>query len=297
MGELAAFGTAVCWSFTAIFFGFAGRRVGSDVVNRTRLLFALLFISATHLALEGSIFPFATEPWRWGWLTASSIVGLIIGDALLFHSYTLISPRLSMLIMALVPVLSALAGWLLFGEFLLPRETVAMFIAIAGVGWVVTDGDPSPNPPERSQFIRGLLFAFGGAVGQTGNLVLSKYALVDGYSALSATLVRILVGVVAMWGWAIVRGQARPLVRKLRLDRPATGAVIGGAIVGPFLGIWFSLIAVQLARLGIASTIMALPPVILIPLTAIFFRDRMSWRGAAGTVVAFGGVALLLLNP
>ena len=43
-GELAALATAVCWSFTAIFFSYSGRRVGSDVVNRSRLLFALLLL-------------------------------------------------------------------------------------------------------------------------------------------------------------------------------------------------------------------------------------------------------------
>ncbi len=66
-----------------------------------------------------------------------------------------------------------------------------------------------------------------------------------------------------------------------------------GAVVGPFLGIWLSLVAVQNTRLGIASTLMALPPVLLIPLEFAAFRQRVSRRGIAGTVVALGGVALL----
>ena len=42
-GELAAIGTAVCWSLTAVFFSYSGRIIGSGVVNRSRLIFALFF--------------------------------------------------------------------------------------------------------------------------------------------------------------------------------------------------------------------------------------------------------------
>lgn len=71
--------------------------------------------------------------------------------------------------------------------------------------------------------------------------------------------------------------------------------MMGGAVVGPFLGIWLSLIAVQHARLGIASTLMALPPVLLIPLEYLIYRHRVSRRGIAGTVIAMVGVALLFV--
>ncbi len=71
------------------------------------------------------------------------------------------------------------------------------------------------------------------------------------------------------------------------------GRLLLGALVGPALGIWLSLVAVQNARLGIASTLMALPPVLLIPLEYAAFRQRISRRGVAGTLVALAGVALL----
>ena len=76
-------------------------------------------------------------------------------------------------------------------------------------------------------------------------------------------------------------------------DRRVLRAILLGAFVGPFLGIWLSLVAVQNARLGIASTLMALPPVLLIPLEFAAFRQRVSRRAIAGTVVALAGVALL----
>lgn len=297
-GIVAAFGTAVCWSLTAIFFSYGGRRVGSDVVNRTRLFFAFFFIAVAHAILLGTFFPFDAEPWRWGWLTLSSVLGLVLGDAALFYAFVLIGPQLAMLVMALVPIFSAFFAWLFFGELISGGELAGIAIAIAGVAWVVTEPDPARQQatPLQKTFRLGVLMAFLGALGQTSNLIFSKFALLDGYSALSATQIRILVGIVVLWGWTLLRGRMRSTVRKLS-DWRALAAIVGGALVGPFLGIWFSLIAVQNARVGITSTIMALPPVLLIPLTFLVFGDRPSRRGVGGTIVAIVGVALMFLLP
>jgi drug/metabolite transporter (DMT)-like permease len=71
--------------------------------------------------------------------------------------------------------------------------------------------------------------------------------------------------------------------------------MVGGAFVGPFLGIWLSLIAIQLTRLGIAATLMALPPVLLIPIEYFVYKKPISLRGMVGTAVAIAGVALIFL--
>jgi drug/metabolite transporter (DMT)-like permease len=296
VGELAALATAVCWSFTSVFFSIGGRRVGSAVVNRTRLLFAIVFISVFHLFMEGVLFPFGTESWRWGILTLSSILGLGLGDGALFYAFVLIGPRLSMLVMTLVPVFSAFFAWLAFGESLRPIEFVGMAITIAAIGWVVSERRTAdPSQEHNPNYLFGLGMAVIGALGQTANLVVTKYALIDGYSALSATLIRIFVALIALWLLAGWRGEVRSSISKLQ-DRRALLAIMAGALVGPFLGIWFSLIAVQNSRVGIASTIMALPPVLLIPLTAIFLKERVTLRALLGTGIAIGGVSLLFLS-
>lgn len=294
-GELAALGTAVMWSLTGLLFSYSGRRIGSDSVNRTRLLFALVYISLTHLLLEGSLFPFHAGLWRWGWLSLSSVLGLVLGDGALFYAYVLIGPRLAMLVMSLVPILSALAAWLAFGETITRPEALGILVAVAGVAWVITERQSDRRDPQaQQQYGLGLLMAFLGALGQTSNLIFSKFALVDGFSALSATQIRLVVGALALWGWTLLRGELRPMLARWR-DRRALAATAGGALVGPFLGIWLSLLAVQSTRVGIASTLMALPPVLLIPLTYLLYGERITRRALVGTLIALGGVALLFL--
>lgn len=293
-GELAAMGTAVMWSLTAVFFSYSGRLVGSEVVNRSRLLFAFLFLSISHLLLEGSLFPTQVEGFRWFWFAISSILGLVLGDTFLFQAYVLIGPRLSMLLMSTVPIYSTLFGWLLFGESVTGIEMTGILLAVAGIGWVVTEKQQGRTVVENKQFKAGIFFGLLGALGQVANLVTARYGLVGGFSSISATIIRILVAVVVMWSYALLRGKIGYTLGKWR-NRKAFPLMVSGAFVGPFLGIWLSLIAIQLTRLGIASTLMALPPVLLIPIEYFVYKKPVSVRGMVGTAVAIAGVALIFL--
>jgi drug/metabolite transporter (DMT)-like permease len=294
LGSLAALGTAFCWSMTAIFFSFSGRIVGSGVVNRSRLVFALLFLSLTHLALEGTLFPFDAEAYRWGWLALSSILGLVLGDTFLFRAYVLIGPRLSSLMMASVPIISALLAWIFLGEQLSSTEILGIIIAVSGIAWVVTEKQAGLSVVENKNYSIGLLFGLFAAMGQATNLIAAKFALDGNFPSISATSIRILVALVILWAVAGLQGQIIYTVKQWRNQR-AFPSIIGGTITGPFIGIWLSLVAIQLTRVGIAATLMALPPVILLPLGYFFYRERVSRRGIIGTLIAFVGVAVIFL--
>jgi drug/metabolite transporter (DMT)-like permease len=294
LGSLAALGTAFCWSMTAVFFSYSGRIVGSDVVNRSRLVFALVFLSITHLALEGTLFPFEAEAYRWGWLALSGILGLVLGDTFLFRAYVLIGPRLSMLMMASVPIISALLAWIFLGERLSATEILGIIIAVSGIGWVVTEKQTGLTVVENKNYSIGLLFGLLAAMGQASNLIAAKFALDGNFPSISATAIRILVALVILWVVAGLQGKIIYTVKQWRNQR-AFPSIIGGTITGPFIGIWLSLVAIQLTRVGIAATLMALPPVILIPLGYLIYRERVSRRGIIGTLVAFAGVAVIFL--
>jgi drug/metabolite transporter (DMT)-like permease len=294
-GEFAAIGTAICWSLTAVFFSYSGRIIGSDVVNRSRLIFALLFLAVMHWFLEGSLFPQDVAPYRWWWLGISGILGLVLGDTFLFRAYVMVGPRLSMLMMSSVPIFSVLFGWLLFGESITGLEMLGILLAVGGIGWVVTEKQQGLTVVENKAYKAGLFFGLLGALGQVANLVTAKYGLVGNYPTISATMIRLFVAVILLWGIAALRGQVIYTLRQWR-NKQAFPAMILGSLTGPFLGIWLSLVAVSLTRLGIASTLMALPPVILIPFEYLILKKPVSNRGIVGTLVAFTGVVLLFAD-
>lgn len=301
IGELAALATAVLWSFTGIQFTFAGRRVGSAVVNRTRLVLAVFYLSIAHLLLQGQWWPLGASREGWFWLGLSGIVGLAIGDAFLFQAYVSIGPRRSQVVMTTVPVMSTVLAWLLFNEALTAIELLAMALTLLGVAWVVSErrnhrsriafaGDDN-----RRTYMIGVLLALGGAAGQAGGLLLSKKGLEGSFPPLSATVIRMVVAAGAIWLLALLRGQAPATIRAVR-DRRALVLIAGGALTGPFLGVWNSMIAVQNAPIGIASTLMALSPVMLIPLSRYFFGERVTSRAVLGTLIALAGTALIFLT-
>ena len=66
----------------------------------------------------------------------------------------------------------------------------------------------------------------------------------------------------------------------------------GGAVAGPFLGVSLSLLAVHRTEAGVASAIMSITPVLLLPI-AHLRGDRVTAQAVAGTLLAVAGVAVL----
>jgi len=295
IGETAALATSFCWSFTSIFFTIAGKEVGSVIVNRTRLLFASGYLLLVHYILYQNFLPIHAESYRWWWLGLSGIIGLVIGDAMLFQAFVLIGARLSMLLMSLVPIISTIFAWFFLHEILKFWEVLAIVITIAGIIWVVLERENSKIVWKENHYLMGVLLGIGGAVGQAMGLVAAKKGLGGDFSPLSANIIRIISATVVLWLIAILKGDA---VKNFKFweNKKARYSIFGGSLVGPFLGIWFSLIAIKHTHIGIASTLMSLPPIFLIPLSYWFFKERSSWRSVVGTVIATVGVAIIFLN-
>jgi drug/metabolite transporter (DMT)-like permease len=302
IGEAAALATAVLWSLTSVFFAEAGKRIGAIRVNTIRLLFATVIYVIVMTLHTGSPIPSHLEFSSTMWLGLSSIIGLVIGDSLLFKAFVLLGPRLTTLVFASSPIMVTIIAWALLGERLGALDLGAIAITVTGITWVVSERaasrhgvTPPKSLPEFST--AGILLALGGAFGQAAGLVLSKQAMLHAGQVvppMEASFVRILFAVVAMWLISAVRGQTSHMISAFK-DRKAMLYTIGGTIVGPFLGIWMSLVAVSLIEAGIAATLNAMVPVLVIPLVIFYYKEKVSSRAILGAVVAVSGVALLLL--
>jgi len=294
IGEIAALTTSVAWSFTSMFFTIAGKEVGSLIVNRTRLLFASIYLLVTHFLFYGNFLPIHGESYRWAWLGLSGFIGLVIGDGMLFQAFVLIGARLSMLLMSLVPIISTILAWLFLHEILNIFEIIAIILTVSGIVWVILERNNRKNHSDSKNYFWGILFAFGGALGQAFALITAKKGLGGDFPALSANLIRIITATTMFWIIAVIQGKA---VTNFRFwsNKKARWAIIGGSVFGPFIGIWLSLIAIKYSNIGIASTLMALPPIFLLPLTHWIFKERHSWRTIVGTVLAVAGVAIIFL--
>jgi drug/metabolite transporter (DMT)-like permease len=264
------------------------------VVNRTRLLLAILFLMATHWLLQGTVLPLTAGAERWSWLALSGVIGLVVADGFLFQSYVWIGPRLGSLLLSLSPVVSALLAWLILAESLSAGQMAGMALAIGGVVWVVMERNgPVRTSPDRRRYLWGILFGLGAAMGQAIGLITAKKGLEGDFPALSGNLIRMLAAAAVLWTITFFQGQSAATVQRLTGQRQAAWHIVGGSFFGPFLGVWLSLIAIQLTHIGVASTLMALPPIFLLPVSHFVFKEHLGRTAIAGTLVAMIGVVIL----
>ncbi len=294
-GEAAALATSVLWTFTAIFFTLASLRIGSYTVNRVRLAIAILLLGATHAALYGSFLPLGAGVEAWLWFGFSGLIGLTLGDTLLFESLVELGTQRAMLVMASWPILAALMAFLFLGERLSARELLGVAITLTSIAWVVAGGARAETGGPARRPFRGSLLAFGGAACQAAGVLMAKQGLLGELPALSGTVIRMTVAAAGLWAVSLLRGDVLDAARKLR-DRRGALFTTCGAVFGPFLGVWLSLVAVKYAKVGIAAALMSLPPVLLIPLGRWIFGDRITLRAVLGTIGALGGAWLLFIK-
>jgi len=315
VGPIAGLATSFLWVLTSLVFTAGGRRIGSTKVNTFRLivavpLHAITFWIAASAAGAPAWFPPVTSE-QLIYLALSGFVGLTICDQALFTAFVDIGPRRSLLIMTTAPLFASLFGVAVLGEPLMPVEIAGIGVTVGGVAWVVSERSaPGAGEEHAEHFKRGVILAFVAAASQAGGTMLSKLGMSpqSGAGAIAidpqaATFVRMIFGLVGMApilvAYAMRRGSDAHLKAKSR-RRGSPGAgyafTVLGAIVGPFLGVWMSLVAInETPSLGVAQTLISLSPVMILPFAVWLHKEKLSYRAVLGAVIALAGTALLAL--
>lgn len=299
-GELAAFGTAVCWTVSAIFFERATKRIGVLAVNFYKLCFATAFLAILAGATRGSIVPLDAPPAAWLYLSLSGVVGFVIADIFLFSAYALIGSRITMLFLALSPPLTSVLGFFFLGERVGAKSLAGMALIVVGIS-LATLGKAdaraalaaSGASARRPGAGRGYLFAFLSSVGQSVGMVLTKLGLGD-YSPVAGTQIRVMVGLVGFGLASLLWERGRNLGAALR-NPGGLRATFGGAVFGPFIGVTLSLYAVQRAHAGVVSALMGLTPILIIPPMVVLFKQKVRAVEIAGAAMAVAGSVVFFL--
>lgn len=296
LGEIASLFTAMCWSTNAVLFAKAGRRVGSATVNGVRIGIALLVMVLLHLVLVGTLFPASAGLARFAWLGVSGLIGFALGDALLFEAYVLLGARLTVLIYTTWPVFAAVMAWGMLGQSMGLAKVCAMVVTLAGIALVVLEKSlGEPGQGRMRHFTLGLVLALGGSLGQAVGFIFSKFGMAGDFSPISANLIRVAAGALALFAWQLLRGDLVPNLRKLK-DTHAATLIAFGALFGPVIGVVLSLYAINHARyLGVASTLMSLSPVMILPFSVFVEKERVGRWAIAGTAIAIGGAAAMFM--
>jgi len=307
-GEIISLVVAFSWTATALFADIASHRIGALPLNFLRMAMSLVFLAALLWIFTGAPYPMYADGKAWFWLALSGLVGYVFGDYCLFNSYVVFGSRYGQLFMTLAPPVAGIAGWLMLGETMSWHSWLAMLVTLTGIGISILAREGESHHLTLQLPLKGVLFGIGAGIGQGVGLVLSKIGLEAYEAALPAaapasvaqvmpfagTFIRAVFGLMGFAAILAARGTLGR-VREALHDRTGMRFAVLTTFFGPFLGVSLSLMAVQYAKAGIASTLMALTPVLIIVPYAIINKQRITAKQVVGTLVTVTGVALFFL--
>ena len=307
LGELISLGVACSWTVAALASEVGSKRLGVFVMNVWRMGVALLFSALLMWWVLGQPWPVYAGEEAWLWLLASGVVGYFFGDWCLFNSYLVIGSRMGQLFMTLAPMFTALSAWVMIGQTLAWTSLLAMFVTLLGIAISVLGRDEQHHV-SVSLPMKGVLFGIGAGLGQGVGLVLSKIGLdhyvedvpvgllpsVEGYLPFASNMIRCVAGFACFTAWLILSGHADRMRQSLS-DHKGLLAMLCAVVSGPFVGVGFSLMAVQYTAAGIASTLMALTPILILLPSRWLFGQPITLKGVVGALISVVGVSLFFL--
>ena len=152
-----------------------------------------------------------------------------------------------------------------------------------------------------------MLFGIGAGIGQGVGLVLSKVGMNHYESSIpmdegavmdmlpfASTFMRAVTGAIGFLLVMMIQKKLHTLSQAVS-DGKGMGAAVGATITGPFIGVAFSLMAVQYTEAGIASTLMALTPILILWPSHFFFGQQVTFKEIIGACISVFGASLFFI--
>lgn len=293
IGEIAALITAGLWSTSSFLFTAATQRIGTIQLNIDRMILAAILIIITIIIADVT---FLVNSQQFFYLTISGFLGLTVGDTFLFAAFRRIGPRISMLLMSFNPAIATILAWIFLGESMSTLSIIGIFITLSGISLVILE---KPKV-DRSKFPItkiGIFYGFMAAFGQATGLIMAKQAYNIGeIHYLTATLYRIVTSIITLLPLGIYMKKYLEPIKLYKNDFKSLKMIGIASIIGPYLGITLSFLAVTNTKVGIASTLMSTIPIIMLPLTYFIYKEKLTTKSIVGAFIAVAGVAMLFLH-
>lgn len=307
-GEFISIGVACSWTVAAIVCEIGSKRMGVLNFNTWRLAVAFVFSVLLSFLLTGNFFPVYAGWVTWLWMLLSGVVGYFLGDFCLFKSYVYISSRYGQLFMTLAPAAAAFAAWLVLGQSLRTEDVIAMSVTLFGIAIAVLSKGEGHRRVAINMPLKGVLFGIGAGFGQGLGLVLSKIGMehyeqdipaemsdaMRNIIPFEANLIRCAAGFACFFFIVMTRRGGSQLLVKIN-DKVSMKSVLAAVVFGPFLGVGFSLMAVQFTYVGIAQTLMSLTPIIILLPSYYIFKQPITLKAVIGSFVSVLGASLFFL--
>ena len=290
LGELASLSAAMIWACSMSMYTRFGRSVAAAGLNLYKNIVALTCLLLTGLVL-GFHWP---ETWRIGVFALSGLIGLALGDTLLFHGIKTVGVQRTSVIQCLAPPMAALISWLAFDETLSRWEWCGLITTTGALALLIASKKPkrvvSGGPGDNW----GVLAALAASVCQALAVITLRQSI-QGVDVITGTILRVLPAILVL----SVVNSLRPGFESLRdVFRPNRNGLILtlAAFMGTFLGLLLMSTGAKYAKAGVTTAISSTYPVWILPIAHFILGERVSWRSAGLTLVAVLGLGIMMIG-
>ena len=293
--ELAALGAATCWAVTGLISAGPAGHLGALAFNRLRQIFVTCLLA---------VYVLATGAWQQidmanaGPLLLSGLIGIFIGDTLLFATLNRVGPRRSGILFALNAPIAALLGWLALGEDLSVNAVAGIGLTVAGVVLAIVFGKRRAQLHEwervKGPLWVGVALGLGAATGQAIGSIIARPVMETGIDPFVASMLR--VGIAAVCLTVLIQLPIPAVKPKGPLTWKVAAMTALTGFIALAIGMTLLLFALSGGKVGIVSTLSATSPVIILPMLWARTGERPAGGAWAGAALVVAGMALIFLR-
>lgn len=297
--ELSGLVAALCWTLSSLMAPSLIQRFGTMRFNAVRIAIAsaiLLVISLMGQRFNEALWHH-TEV-----VMLSGLLGIFIGDTLLFSAVHRLGPRRTGVLFATNAPMSIVLSWLFLNEQLTLSQLFACGLVLSGVVVAILFGKRSNAhawEQTKGKLSTGIVLALGAALGQASGALLSKPALLDGADPIAVSALRVSTGAIALAVTYLLFYRHKQSVDAIPFNQLTRRDFVGiatlatiGMVIGMSVLVW----GVGNANVGVVTTLSAVVPVLILPGLWITTKQKPTmgaWIGACFVVI---GAALIILQ-
>jgi len=228
------------------------------------------------------------------YLGVSGLVGIGLGDTFFFMALVRLNPRLTLLLATVGQVFTVLLAVVILGERPSILGWAGIGLVLGGVTWVMRERLPGDDPDQQERRSQGIVWGLLASLCMAAGVLTAKVGVTD-VPSLEATWIRLAAGMVGLALWGAARRQLGQWLAPFR-DLALVRSIFVAVLVIIFGGFWLSLLSLKCIDASVATILMATEPLFVLPLVAIFLKEKVSARAVIGAGVAVGGVVAILID-
>ena len=285
---------ALCWAVASLISADVTRKIGGLAFNRLRLFFVSIMLIGYTFYLDtwntiNHEFLFT--------ILFSGIIGIFLGDTLLFIALQKIGPRRNNILFSLAAPFTVILNIIFLNEIMSTINLIGCIIVFCGVVVAIAYGN-SKDKNHRWEIVEGNIYlgvslGIGAALCQAIGLIMMKPILTMGADPIASAALRTAISFVFLAFTFFLNYKI--FNTKTNLSVKIVGQSILSGFLGMALGMSLLLIALKYADAGIVATLSSTSPIMILFLIWLLTKRIPTIGAWIGTVLAIIGSGLIFI--